>query len=52
VRVSPVLPTTATSKILVRQLRMEGLDCGDPVYEIRSDGTLAYAPRVQAEASP
>jgi fatty-acyl-CoA synthase len=52
VRVSPALPTTATSKILVRQLRTEGLDCGDPVYEIRGDGTLAYVPRAEAEASP
>jgi fatty-acyl-CoA synthase len=52
VRVSPALPTTATSKILVRQLRTEGLDCGDPVYEIRGDGTLAYVLRAEAEASP
>ena len=51
VRVSPALPTTATSKILVRQLRMEGLDCEDPVYELRGEGTLAYAPRIGAEAS-
>jgi len=52
VRVSPALPTTATSKILVRQLRTEGLDGGDPVYEIRGDGTLAYVPRAEAESSP
>jgi fatty-acyl-CoA synthase len=52
VRVSPALPTTATSKILVRQLRTEGLDCGDPVYEFRGDGTLAYIPRARAESSP
>jgi hypothetical protein len=52
VRVSPALPTTATSKILVRQLRMEGLDCDDPVYESRGDATLAYDRRVQADASP
>jgi fatty-acyl-CoA synthase len=52
VRVSPALPTTATSKILVRQLRLEGLDCNDPVYEVRGDGTMAYVPRAQAEASP
>jgi fatty-acyl-CoA synthase len=52
VRVSPALPTTATSKILVRQLRLEGLDCGDPVYELRGEGTLAYLPRPRAGASP
>jgi fatty-acyl-CoA synthase len=52
VRVSPALPTTATSKILVRQLRLEGLDCDDPVYEVRGQGTMAYVPRAQAEASP
>ena len=52
VRVSPALPTTATSKIIVRQLRMEGLDCDDPVYEVRGDGALAYDRRVQADAVP
>jgi fatty-acyl-CoA synthase len=51
VRVSQALPTTATSKILVRQLRMEGLDCDDPVYELRGEGTLAYAPRARADAA-
>jgi fatty-acyl-CoA synthase len=52
VRVSPALPTTATSKILVRQLRTEGLDCADPVYESRGEGTLAYARRTPAQAAP
>ncbi len=33
VRVSEALPTTATAKILVRQLRAEGLECEDPVWE-------------------
>ena len=39
VRVSDALPTTATSKILVRQLRLEGISCPDPVWE-RSAGGL------------
>ena len=39
VRVSDALPTTATSKILVRQLRLEGIACTDPVWE-RSAGGL------------
>ena len=52
VRVSPALPTTATSKILVRQLRLEGLDSHEPVYELRGEGTLAYVPRARADASP
>jgi fatty-acyl-CoA synthase len=33
VRVSDALPTTATAKILVRQLRLEGVSCADPVWE-------------------
>jgi fatty-acyl-CoA synthase len=37
VRVSDELPTTATAKILVRQLRLEGIMCADPVWE-RSGG--------------
>jgi fatty-acyl-CoA synthase len=32
-RVSDALPTTATAKILVRQLRLEGTSCTDPVWE-------------------
>jgi fatty-acyl-CoA synthase len=52
VRVSPMLPTTATSKILVRQLRLEGLDCEDPVYELRAGGAPAYHPRARSQAAP
>jgi fatty-acyl-CoA synthase len=37
VRISEALPTTATSKILVRQLRQEGISCADPIWE-RSRG--------------
>ena len=51
VRVSPELPTTATSKILVRQLRREGLDCEDPVFESCGGGSLVYVPRGPAGAS-
>ncbi len=47
VRVSPSLPTTATSKVLVRQLRMEGLDTDDPVFEL-SDDSFSYAERQSA----
>jgi fatty-acyl-CoA synthase len=32
VRICEALPTTATSKILVRKLREEGLECTDPVW--------------------
>jgi fatty-acyl-CoA synthase len=52
VRVSPTLPITATSKILVRQLRLEGLDCEDPVYELRAGGGLAYGPHARSQAAP
>jgi fatty-acyl-CoA synthase len=52
VRVSPALPTTATSKILVRQLRLEGLDCDDPVFESIGGGTLTYVPRARAGTAP
>ena len=34
VRVAESLPTTATSKILVRKLRLEGTGCEDPVFEV------------------
>ncbi len=37
VRISDALPTTATTKILVRQLRLEGISCADPIWE-RSGG--------------
>jgi len=33
VRVAEALPTTATAKILVRQLRLEATACDDPVWE-------------------
>ena len=52
VRVSPALPTTATSKIIVRQLRTEGLDCEDPVFEVSGGEPLAYVPRSGAPALP
>jgi fatty-acyl-CoA synthase len=48
VRVSTALPTTATAKLLVRQLRSEGLDCADPVWELVGGGPIGYAPRVPA----
>jgi fatty-acyl-CoA synthase len=32
VRICDDLPTTATSKILTRTLRSEGLECTDPVW--------------------
>ncbi|MFV0493685.1 long-chain-fatty-acid--CoA ligase FadD17 [Mycobacterium sp.] len=35
VRVSAQLPRTVTFKVLKRQLSADGLDCGDPVFEIR-----------------
>jgi fatty-acyl-CoA synthase len=35
VRVSTSLPRTATFKVLKRQLSAEGLDCADPVLQIR-----------------
>ncbi len=45
VRVSEALPTTATAKILVRQLRAAGVDCDDPVWENATGDPLAYTPR-------
>ncbi len=35
VRVSTGLPGTVTFKVLKRQLPAEGVDCGEPVFEIR-----------------
>ncbi|MBV9353182.1 MAG: acyl-CoA synthetase, partial [Mycobacterium sp.] len=35
VRVSPALPRTATFKVLKRELSAEGVDCADPVWQIR-----------------
>ena len=34
VRVCEDLPQTATFKVLVRQLKAEGLSCADPVYQL------------------
>ena len=45
VRVAHALPTTATSKILVRTLRVEGTECDDPVYERVPGDTLTYVDR-------
>ncbi len=42
VRVSDELPTTATAKILVRQLRLEGISCTDEVWERFSGAGSAY----------
>ncbi|EID09087.1 acyl-CoA synthetase [Mycobacterium xenopi RIVM700367] len=35
VRICSTLPRTATFKVLKRELTAEGLDCGDPVWQIR-----------------
>lgn len=35
VRISTALPRTATFKVLKRELSAEGLDCADPVWQIR-----------------
>ena len=40
VRICETLPTTATSKILTRTLRAEGLDCDDAVWERAGDSYL------------
>jgi fatty-acyl-CoA synthase len=45
VRVAETLPTTATAKILVRQLRAEGVDCDDPVWEAVPGDPPSYAVR-------
>jgi fatty-acyl-CoA synthase len=50
VRVSPALPITATAKVLVRQLRMEGLVCGDPVFECVSGDVVRYVEREPVES--
>jgi fatty-acyl-CoA synthase len=52
VRISQDLPTTATAKILVRQLRLEGLECDDPVFEAASEDGLAYVERQRAVSEP
>ncbi len=43
-RVSPALPMTATAKILVRQLRTEGLDSADALFERGTGPDLTYEP--------
>jgi fatty-acyl-CoA synthase len=35
VRIGTELPRTATFKVLKRQLSAEGIECADPVFEIR-----------------
>ncbi len=45
IRVSTSLPTTATAKILVRQLRREGLECSDPVWESVDTAPPSYKSR-------
>ena len=50
-RVSTSLPTTATAKILVRQLRTEGLHCTDTVFERSAAADLWYQPFVQSGKS-
>ena len=52
VRVSDALPTTATAKILVRQLRAEGLACPDPVWELVATGPVRYAGRDGIPSAP
>jgi fatty-acyl-CoA synthase len=44
VRIVDALPSTPTNKVLKRQLRNEGLDTDDPVWE-RPDRDLAYRSR-------
>jgi len=51
VRVAHALPTTATSKILVRRLRVEGTECDDPVYERVPGDTVTYVERQDVESS-
>ena len=52
VRVSEALPTTATAKILVRQLRAEGLACPDPLWELVATGPVLYASRDGIPTAP
>ena len=40
VRICRELPTTATSKILTRLLRQEGLDCDDPIWQVSGQSYL------------
>ncbi len=48
VRVSGALPTTATAKLLVRQLRAEALDCADPIWELVGRSPFVYGQRAPA----
>jgi len=53
VRVSQNLPTTATAKILVRQLRMEGLECDEPVFvATSSENSLHYVEQQRVVSEP
>lgn len=52
VRVSASLPTTATAKILIRQLRAEGFDCADPVWELATSDPPRYATRDSVGSAP
>jgi fatty-acyl-CoA synthase len=52
IRVSNALPTTATAKILVRQLRHEGTSCSDPVWERSGAPGSGYEAIPRQEAQP
>ena len=47
VRLAADLPSTATNKVLKRELITQGLDVADPVWEREERGT-AYRPVVRA----
>jgi fatty-acyl-CoA synthase len=51
VRVCPELPITATSKVLVRTLRVERWNSSDPVWWRTGRGPTAYEPLEQADVS-
>jgi fatty-acyl-CoA synthase len=51
VRVCPELPVTATSKVLVRTLRVERWNSSDPVWWRTGRGPTAYEPLEQADVS-
>jgi fatty-acyl-CoA synthase len=51
VRVCPELPITATSKVLVRTLRVERWNSSDPVWWRAGRGTTAYEPLEQGDVS-
>jgi fatty-acyl-CoA synthase len=52
VRVSEALPTTATAKILVRQLRADGLAGPDPLWELVGTEPVRYASRDGIASAP